>query len=116
MASKVRIIDGWNLRTSLEKNWDLAKRATTLNKDLDKVISDIDKLFPEKKLEKNPKLANIIDQYKISLENAKTQNATMPNWQNNNNMTTYQNATMPNAKCQNAKIAMPQCQNATLPK
>jgi len=53
----------------------LKVKATTLNKDLDKVISDIDKLFHEKKLEKNPKLANIIDQYKISLENAKTQNA-----------------------------------------
>ena len=62
--------------TALEVGMTKLKvKATTLNKDLDKVISDIDKLFPEKKLEKNPKLANIIDQYKISLENAKTQNA-----------------------------------------
>ena len=49
----------------------LKVKSTTLNKDLDKVISDIDKLFPEKKLEKNPKLANIIDQYKITLETEK---------------------------------------------
>ena len=52
----------------------LGQKAKTLEKELNDVINDVNKLFPDSKLNKNPQLKNIIDQYKASLENAKQSN------------------------------------------
>jgi hypothetical protein len=53
----------------------LNQKAKTLDKELNDVINDVNKLFPASKLEKNPQLKSIIDQYKIALDSAKTTNA-----------------------------------------
>jgi len=54
----------------------LKVKANTLDKELDKILKDINILFPDKKLDKNPKLANLIDSYKDALNQAKESNAT----------------------------------------
>jgi len=53
----------------------LGQKAKTLDKELNDVINDVNKLFPSAKLEKNPNLKNVIDQYKAALEKAKQTNA-----------------------------------------
>ena len=54
----------------------LKVKANTLDKELDKILKDINILFPDKKLDKNPKLANLIDSYRDALNQAKESNAT----------------------------------------